>query len=648
MKEKIKRYQLYNRSRKVRAINFNSQSSIVFFKVLPFLLHCNYPDLPGYVDDPECKFGIHRFLPDKFLDTSLFRRFFPESKALSVKTPSPYAHTPYIHSLKTIGSIGTVAQAAKSDCDYWVSVRNEELGKRGLELLEEKCSLISEWADKHGLEVYFFLMDIDQTRENKFESSAEEESAGSALKLLLKDELFRTHILVAGKMLLWWLIPPGLSHDEYRAYVKKLAQKGMTMSNYVDLGYLSDIPKAEIFGACLWQLNKALDSPFKSVIKFAYLELLLRNKAETLPLFSSKMLCMVTFPELLPEGEQRLEITSIDPYLLLARDIVAFYQGNASDNKEDNLIRECLFLKALDGMKSQKKSNHLKKTMALMKSWDLLPEFMAKFFHIADWGYNDLLASGSEVHNYLLSTYKRLRLLFSSVELEGMEHTITQRDISILGRKLFTFYENKPHKIEYIRSLSRDIMCQKHLTFHITKYEGEIYYYAFQGKQTSDSLRENPDLQIRRDTNIVTLITWLVVNGIIQKTTEIHLAKNLLNITLSDIQSAADKILENFPLINFSKIPAKELLKKESITRALALINFHKYPVRGEKELHSSIITLNNYGEHFIHHYTTLVQLKNEFRQLLTRHYVSRWNDNLEVFISPQPEQYHIEKMIKN
>ncbi len=647
MKEKIKRYQLYNRSRKVRAINFNAQSSTLFFKIIPYLLHCNYPDLPGFVDDPECKFGIYRFLPEKFLDSNLFRRYFPGSTALSVKTPSPYARNPYIHSLKTIGSIGTIAQAAKSDCDYWVSVRYEELGKEGLELLEEKCTLISEWAKKYGLEVYFFLMDIDQTRENKFDSSAEEESAGSALKLLLKDELFRTHILVAGKMLLWWLIPPGLSHDEYRQHVKRLIEHGLSMDNYIDLGYLSDIPRAEIFGACLWQLNKALDSPFKSVIKFAYLELLL-NKADTLPLFSSKILRMVTFPELLPKDEPQLEITAIDPYLLLARDIVAFYQQSSAVQKDDNLIRECLFLKTLEGMKSQKKSRHLQKTMALMKSWNLLPDMMSKFLHIKNWGYNDLLASGADVHNYLLSTYKRLRLLFSTFEQEGVEHTITQRDISILGRKLFTFYESKPHKIEYIRSLSRDIMFQSDITFHITKYEGKIYFYAFQGEQTSDSIRVNTSLQIRRDTNIITLITWLVVNGILQKSTEIHLAKNLLNITLSEIQALADKIIANFPLITFSKIPAKELLKKECVMQALVVMNFHKLPVRGEKELQSSIITLNNYGEHFIHHYTTPTQLKNEFRQLLTKHYVSRWNDNLEIFIPPQPEQYYIEEILKN
>ncbi|MCK5227608.1 MAG: adenylate cyclase, partial [Desulfobulbaceae bacterium] len=219
MKNRLDRLLAYNRNRMVKAMRFNKNKADIYFKVLPFLLHSNYPDLPGYIEDEKCLFGIHRFQPEKVLDFELFRKFFPKSTALSERTPSPFTENPCIHSLKTIGSIGTVAQTTKSDCDYWVSVKNDELGPEGLELLSQKCKAIEEWALERDTEVYFFLMDIDQTRENSFDSAAEEESAGSALKLLLKDELFRTHIMVAGKMPLWWLIPPGLTEEGYREYV---------------------------------------------------------------------------------------------------------------------------------------------------------------------------------------------------------------------------------------------------------------------------------------------------------------------------------------------------------------------------------------------------------------------------------------------
>ncbi len=646
MREKILRYQTYNKSRKIKAINFQPVRATLLFKIIPYLLHCNYPDLPGYVDDPECPFGIYRFLPDEIVDSELFRRYFPDSTARNYKTASPYPRNPCIHSLKTIGSIGTIAQSEKSDCDFWVSIRREETGDRGIALLEEKCKKIEKWALENGVEVYFFLMDIDQTRENKFSSAAEEESAGSALKLLLKDELFRTHILVAGKMLLWWLIPPGLTEQGYRDYVEQLVKKReLNLDNFVDLGYLSDIPKAEIFGACLWQLNKALDSPFKSVIKFAYLELLLKHRTNILPLFSTKIQCLVTFPERLPENEIKLPLNHIDPYLLLAKELVAFYQQNKIKD-EDDLIRECLFFKTLEGTKSEKDDQHLQTTLALMEKWDLLPPDYEQLIKLQHWNYKDLLALGSRVHAYLLDTYNRLRWLRKSFQDET-GRTISDRDLSILGKKLFSFYDVKPDKIPYLHTLSRQSIHQSDLTFHVSRYEGAVYYYVFQGIHDVESIRNNPQALIKRETDPIFLVIWLVINGILQQKTNIHLTKNFLSVNLSDLQHLADMILKTFPLFNFSQITAGELLSQEKVTMALVIVNFENEQVKGSPTLKSAIITVNNYGEYFLHHYTTLVQLKNAMRLLLTKHFVSRWNHNLEMYIPEQPEKYYIQSLLE-
>ncbi len=651
--EKIDNYRRYNEERKAKAALFNAHHSNLLLKAVPYLLHCNYPDLPGYVDNPQCPHGIHGFLPEEEMPYELFRRYFPNSTALRIDTPPPFSEKRCIHSLKTIGSIGTIAQSEISDCDYWVSIRKEEIGEKGLALLQQKCKGIEEWALKRGIEAHFFPMDIDQTRENSFTAEADEESAGSALKALLKDELFRTHILVAGKMLLWWLIPPGLTEGEYRIFVKNLiTHQKINPDEFIDLGYLSDIPKSEIFGACLWQMNKALDSPFKSVIKFAYLELLLRRESKTLPLFSDRVKCLITYPEKLPEQERgKIELIEVDPYILLAREIVAFYQGEKTEQKRAALIQECLFLKALEGMESQKNTkfgerSHLQATMAMMRSWNLLPENYAHFLRFRDWKYKELLAFGGKVHEYLIETYKRLRWIFKSFGVEtGL--TITERDISILGRKLFTFYEQKENKIDYIRSVSRDLMAQNHITIHITKYEGIFYYYAFQGELDQESVKQNVDAVIKREDNLVRLIVWLLVNGILSEKTNLHLTKNFLPIDLVDIQQLTETLVKTFPIIHFSKIPPASLLKRETVIRALVIVNFEKEPVKGSKTLKSTVVTESSYGEYFIQSYTTLTQLKNVMRQLLTQHYVSRWNKNLEIFIPAQDEQSHIKTLIE-
>ena len=651
VRNRIRRYQEYNRSRMIKAVGFDEKKAALLFKIIPFLLHANAPDLPGYVDDPACPFGIFGLKPLQLVDVELFNRYFPSSQALRQDTPSIFSENPVIHSLKTIGSIGTIAQADRSDCDFWLSIRQSEIGSQGLALLERKCQGIAEWCLKKGVEVYFFPMDIDQTRENSFASAADEESAGSALKILLKDELFRTHILVAGKMLLWWLIPPGLSEEGYRAYVEKLvAAKTINPRQFIDLGYMSAIPKAEIFGACLWQMNKAYDSPFKSVIKFAYLDLLLQGTNQTLPLFSDRVKCLVSFPEKMGQvSATPIDLGEVDPYLLMAREIVAFYQQEAAEQKRAELIRECLFLKTLEGMASVRRKparrQNLTATIELMRHWQLLPGDFEHFSELRVWPFRELMLFGAKIHDFLIDTYSRLQADFSRYGTE-QNLTITQRDIAVLGRKLFTFYEKKPNKIEYIRSISREVVGQGNITIHITRQDNEYTFFAFQGDLRRVSLADQADHLIKREKSLPGLITWLFINGILREKTSLHLTQNSLPVDLTDIQGLSEAMFKTFPLVHFSHIPAKNLVQAESIVRGLIVVNMFKEPVQGSKTLRSWLISHNSYGEYFLEEFTTLIQLKNAMRHLLTRHFVSRWNNNLDFFIPPQQEQVRIKDMI--
>ena len=647
VKERIDRYLAYNRSRMLKAVKFNEENAVFLFKVVPFLLHVNFPDLPGFIPDAACPNGIMKFPARQTLPDELFYRYFSSSAALRSKE-TPFPTQTYIHSVKTIGSIGTIAQTEKSDCDYWISVRFADLPKTGFALLSQKCKAIEEWAMTLGHEIHFFLMDIDQTRDNSFESRADDESAGSALKLLLKDELFRTHILVAGKMPIWWLIPPGLSESEYRDFVKALPSKEkINMESFVDLGYISNLPKAEIFGACLWQMNKALDSPFKSVLKFAYLELLM-NDQQTLNLFSDRIKQLVTFPEEL-SPENQLPIDDIDPYLLLAKELVAFYQNEETDHKRDEFIRACLFMKTLEDIKPKQKQNapnpHLQAATTLMKRWDLLPKNVQHYLNFQFWSHQDRLAAGAMVHHYLGDTYKRLSWYLRTFAKENHALTITEEDIAILGRKLSSFYAKKPNKIEYIQSLSRQMMSQADITLHLALMDNNDTFFAFQGND-DNATRDPKNFLIKREDHLIRLLTWLMANGILTKKTRLHLTRNSLSMSLIDINNLVETMLDAFPLIQFSHISARELLAPEVIIRALAVINFDKAPVRGAKNIKSSIISTNSYGEYFLNDYETIEQYKNALRVLLTKHEVSRWHKNLTIFIPPQPEQHALQSLL--
>lgn len=648
IKKRIDRFLAYNRSRIIKAAKFKEDKATLLFKVVPFLLHINLPGLPGFVDGP-CPCGVMRYNPFQPLSLELFRNYFSSPPALAVDAPLSNPEQCFIHSLKTIGSIGTIAQTEKSDCDYWVSVRFADFPENGRELLTKKCKSIEEWALTVGHEIHFFLMDIDQTRENSFESRADDESAGSAIKLLLKDELFRSHILVAGKMPIWWLIPPGLSEEEYRQFVQDLpAREKINADGFVDLGYISNLPKAEIFGACLWQMNKALDSPFKSVLKFAYLELLM-NDQQTLNLFSDRIKQLVTFPEQL-SPENRLPIDDIDPYLLLAKELVAFYQKEATDNKWGEFMRACLFMKTLEDINSLKKtsasSSRLNSITTLMQRWDLLPADADHYLNYPSWSHHERVQAGAVVHNYLGETYNRLNLYLTSFAKETVRTvTITEEDIAILGRKLSSFYKKEPNKIDYIQSLSREMMFQPSILLHATKLEGQNIFFAFQGD--NESVIHNPkQFLIKRESNLIRLLVWLMANGILTIKSRIKVTTSSPMLILQDIQLLVETMLKAFPLVEFSRISASQLLAPEIILRALAVINFDKSPVRGAKAIKSSIITTNSYGEYFFQDYETLEQYKNALRVLLTKHEVSRWHNNLTVFFPPQPEQHALQALL--
>jgi len=216
----------------------------------------------------------------------------------------------------------------------------------------------------------------------------------------------------------------------------------------------------------------------------------------------------------------------------------------------------------------------------------------------------------------------------------------------VLGRKLFTFYEKKPGKIDYLRSISREAMREDHITIHVTRANGQNRYIAFQGKHDSRSIQKNTDMIMRQEPGIVPLLVWLWINGVMHSGTSLHLTTGLLALALPDLQELVKNFKKTLPRIDFAHISGQQLLQPERIINALVVVNLEKYPVKGSKKLLSSVITTNSYGEFFVHEYDSVTQLKNILAQLLARHYISRWKNNLHFFIPQQPELRLIQTML--
>ncbi|MGD8672752.1 MAG: class I adenylate cyclase, partial [Thiogranum sp.] len=235
----------------------------VFIQLLPLLFHINHPMLPGYLSN-KIPCGVSDYAPGKRCIQAA--RKLARSFSYLRRAQARYS----IHALYLMGSTGTIAYSKSSDFDIWICHR-PGMPDEDLFALREKADSIKSWAESLGLEVHFFLMDDGSFREREHQRLSNE-NAGSSQHHLLLDEFYRTGLLVAGRFPVWWLVPPAFE-QYYDEFVDKLVlNRFIKASDIVDFGGLSHLPSEEFFGATLWQLYKAVDSPYKSILKILLME----------------------------------------------------------------------------------------------------------------------------------------------------------------------------------------------------------------------------------------------------------------------------------------------------------------------------------------------------------------------------------------
>lgn len=258
-----KRFLQVNAARIARTKAALSGRQQIILELLPLLFHVNHPILPGYVS-PQTPVGVADYEPSK-IDIQKAQRL-----ARSFTYHRQPSLQPKITGLFLMGSSGTIAQSGKSDLDIWLCHQNN-LNANDTLLLRQKCDDISRWAMTRRLEVHFFLMEGEKFRKGERETLTTED-CGSSQHYLLLDEFYRTGLLIAGKIPIWWLVPPE-EDGNYDYYSKTLREKRfIKKDDSIDFGGVGNIPAGEFIGAGVWQLYKAIDSPYKSVLKILLTE----------------------------------------------------------------------------------------------------------------------------------------------------------------------------------------------------------------------------------------------------------------------------------------------------------------------------------------------------------------------------------------
>ncbi|MFD3434936.1 class I adenylate cyclase [Alteromonas macleodii] len=589
----------YNKARIERALTLMPEKHRPLFHVLPFLVHVNYEALPGYVapltSGETVPFGINNysFRPD--VEQAL-QRCFPAQSHLFSDIKQIWPRQRAVDALVLMGSVGTIAQTDDSDFDFWVCIDGKRFSTTELALLQQKLTAIEKWADNtFGIEVHFFLSEIDKVKQNDF-GVAEGESAGSAQALFLKAEFYNTNIVVAGKAPFWWLTPEKTTEKQYQAIYNSLEKGGSPdVDWFMDLGHLERLDASELFGAAIWQLGKAMDSPFKSVLKMAKLEVYLANISHGQPL------CNLLKKHVHRGAEAPGHVADIDPYALMFDELIAHYKANGQA-EDIAVLQQCLYLKCgctlSHPLVEGEQANFKRKIMAsYAKQWGWSRKLLAHLDNQQDWTFNERVQLSRRIHRFLLKCYRRI-----SKEISHHQQVMDQKDMTVLGRRLSTYYAKKPDKIEFLRrAFDESLYCEK-ITIAMRQLKnGDEVWSAYAGDLLSKSGIIDDSQKVTQAASAIALMVWLVSSKIIDTNSKVYLDYNYGEVSELDLNDLLKHLCKYFPPVKVSSLPRNDLLAPERITACFAIVNFPTLRQKATVE-NVSILYTTSWGETFLRH----------------------------------------------
>lgn len=524
-----RRFLVVNRDRLSRAQETLKPKQRVFLELLPLIFHLNSEHLPGYVDK-DTPFGISDYSPTRAATEAAKkqnRQFRYRKRALRAYE---------IESIFFIGSTGTIAYTDRSDFDIWLCHRPRMAPNRRSEL-QRKAAAVQAWAQSLDLEVHFFLMDVNRFRDGDFDALSQE-SSGSTQRNLLLDEFYRTSVLVAGKPLLWWMIPSGREELYYPTRDQLTRNNLLRDAEYIDFGPLSDIPAGEFVSAALWQIYKGIDSPYKSVLKIQLLESY-ADGADTSDTLSRR------YKQAVWDGA--LHLDELDPYVMMCNKVEEYLISRGQTDRLE-LARRCFYYKVGESMSKnpgrRRRFDWRREAMtALAERWSWDEAHLTMLDSRPDWKIHRVLDERKSLVNELTYSY---RLLSDYAARAEATQLINPEDLNLLGRKLYTAFERKAGKVDLVNpGISRSLM-ELELSVHEVASPDELTSWVlYRGKvDRTEALRNQP---LRRAHSVVELLAWSHFNGLIGPHTRLYLQTRISELTLKELRDIADALQRLHP-----------------------------------------------------------------------------------------------------
>lgn len=565
---------------------------------IPFLLCINNKKMPGYVEG-DVPLGIKNFSLDEDTKRYLHGRY-------PGITFHDFERGDFIKMFAVMGSVGTVAYNKKSDLDYWACIHKNAVSKEAFENFKKKVSLVQDWASKElEVPVHIFINDIEGVKSNIF-AEDEEEAFGTTVGAVLKDEFFRSSIIISGKIPFWWVVPSFVKDDEYDALYAQIPDE-MKRDDFIDLGNLYEISKEDFLGAALFQIIKSLGNPFKSILKIGVLEKYLFGKSDS-PLLSQKVKMHVLL--------SRLTNSILDAYLLMFDEVYDYYSQTLGDPAILQILKQNLYLK-IDPQLSKylgikDKKNIPYKVAVMFKyvhDWNWNIKIIQDMDNFDNWEFQRVMHFWDAVKKFMLISYQKIASQYNTLNLKKQ---MSESDFMLLSRKIKSHFSVEENKIDKLITF-KDTPAEPILYIEpINEGIHEVKWRLFKRNRSEKNVFTTTTL--RTESDLVKLLVWLTVNNVYDHTvTRINIQSGYVRINQNLVVELLNQLSQFFS--EKGKIKTHYYLKPAFNMLQCIILNFNNEAAEHLDSLYHVYST--SWGEQYIKRYSNIIDITHILQNML-------------------------------
>jgi len=460
---------------------------------------------------------------------------------------------------------------------------------------------------------------------------------------VLKDEFFRSSIIVAGKIPFWWAVPKFVTDDEYDKIFNHIPEEERE-EKYVDIGNLYKISKEDFLGAALFQLIKAIGNPFKSILKIGILERYLFSDEDTL-LLSQRVKTAVIRDE--------ITATILDSYLLMYNEVYKYYEEVLNDKSLLIILRQNLYLK-IDPQLSKylalkDKKNLPYKVVVMFKvihEWGWGIDEIRDLDDFESWDYNRIIQFWNYIKKFMLLSYQKISRQMPAMNLQNK---ISESDFKLLSSKLKANFSIEQDKIENFITF-KDTPNEPYLYIEPdTRSVKESGWRVYKKVRIENNTSER-EIAIKTENDLVKLLAWCSINQVYEPTfSRLYIDSGYNHISKSLITELLNKIFEMF---NTEKVHLgnKFYLQNPRTYKNMIIMNFSDSKASSISSFYH--LYMNTWGETFLKHYTNASDLVMIFSKVIKDGPINNRNfDEFCYFVSPEPHKKiykQIEKTFRN